>query len=200
MLQKTASFTEIERLNIYHSTHTHPVGRVSRYSAWLRAGRSRDRIQVDARFSSPVQTGPGAHPASCTMGNGSFPWVKNGRGLTLTPHPFLVLWSWKSKAITLLPLWTVGSAQSLSSCTRVHFTPTSCSLLWYFLSVSWVTLMPQTSLTQSATWHPSCNTISAHLQQHLLNGEPKAGIAEWVEQMLICRRNPPKIKNHINFK
>jgi hypothetical protein len=26
-----------------------------------------------ARFSAPVQTGPGAHPASCTMGTGSFP-------------------------------------------------------------------------------------------------------------------------------
>ena len=26
-----------------------------------------------ARFSEPVQTGPGAHPASCTMGTGSFP-------------------------------------------------------------------------------------------------------------------------------
>jgi len=24
-----------------------------------------------ARFSAPVQTGPGAHPASCTMGTGS---------------------------------------------------------------------------------------------------------------------------------
>jgi hypothetical protein len=39
-------------------------------------------------FSAPVQTGPGAHPASCTMGNGSFPGVKIGRGVTLTPHPF----------------------------------------------------------------------------------------------------------------
>ena len=29
-----------------------------------------------ARFSAPVQTGPGAHPASCTMGTGSFPVVK----------------------------------------------------------------------------------------------------------------------------
>ena len=28
----------------------------------------------------PVQTGPGAHPASCTMGTGSFPGVKCGRG------------------------------------------------------------------------------------------------------------------------
>jgi hypothetical protein len=28
------------------------------------------------RFSAHVQTGPGAHPASCTMGTGSFPGVK----------------------------------------------------------------------------------------------------------------------------
>ena len=39
-----------------------------------------------ARFSAPVQTGPGAHPASCTMGTGSFPGVKSGRGVTLTPQ------------------------------------------------------------------------------------------------------------------
>ena len=43
-----------------------------------------------ARFSANVQTGPGAHPASCTMGTGSFPMVKSGRGVTLTPHPLLV--------------------------------------------------------------------------------------------------------------
>jgi hypothetical protein len=38
-----------------------------------------------ARFSAPVQTGPGTHPASCTMGTGSFPEVESGRGVTLTP-------------------------------------------------------------------------------------------------------------------
>jgi len=27
------------------------------------------------------------------MGTGSFPGVKNGRGVTLTPHPLLVPWS-----------------------------------------------------------------------------------------------------------
>jgi len=27
------------------------------------------------------------------MGNGSFLGVKSGRGVTLTPHPLLVLWS-----------------------------------------------------------------------------------------------------------
>ena len=46
-----------------------------------------------ARFSAPIQTGPGAHPTSCTMGTGSFPGVKSGRGVTLTPHPLLVPWS-----------------------------------------------------------------------------------------------------------
>ena len=46
-----------------------------------------------ARFSAPVQTGPGAHPVSCTMGTGSFPGVKSGQGVTLTTHPLLVPWS-----------------------------------------------------------------------------------------------------------
>ena len=53
----------------------------------------------------PVQTHPGAHPASCTMGTGSFPGVKCGRGVLLTTHPLLVLRSCKSRAITLPTLW-----------------------------------------------------------------------------------------------
>jgi len=55
-----------------------------------------------ARFSAPIQTGPGAHPDSCTMGTGSFPGVKSGRGPTLTPHPLLVPWSRKGRGIPLL--------------------------------------------------------------------------------------------------
>ena len=45
-----------------------------------------------ARFSAPVQTGPWAHPASCTMGTWSFLGAKSGRGVTLTPHHLLVPW------------------------------------------------------------------------------------------------------------
>jgi len=41
-----------------------------------------------ARFSAPVQIDPGTHPTPCTMGIGSFPGVKSGRGVTLTPHAF----------------------------------------------------------------------------------------------------------------
>ena len=78
-----------------------------------------------ARFSAPVHTGPGAHPASCTMGTGSFSGVNSGRGVTMTPHPLLVPWSRKCRAIPLLPLWAVRPVQSLSACTRVTFTFTS---------------------------------------------------------------------------
>jgi len=45
----------------------------------------------------------GAHPASCTMGTGSFPGVKSGRGVTLTPHPLLVPWSRKNRVLPLPP-------------------------------------------------------------------------------------------------
>ena len=51
-----------------------------------------------------------------------FPGVKSGRGVTPTPHPLLVPWSWKGRALPLLPQWAVQPVQSLSACTRVHFT------------------------------------------------------------------------------
>jgi len=42
------------------------------YSDLQPAGQSGDKIPLGTRFSTPVQTGPGAHPASYTMGTGSF--------------------------------------------------------------------------------------------------------------------------------
>ena len=57
----------------------------------------------------PVQTGPGAHPASCKMGTGSFPGVKCGRGVLLITHSLLVPRSWKSRAIPLPTLWATPS-------------------------------------------------------------------------------------------
>jgi hypothetical protein len=60
---------------------------VGRYSGSLRAGRSWDRIPVEARFSSPVQNSPGAHLDSYTASTGSFQGVKRpGRGVDHSPN------------------------------------------------------------------------------------------------------------------
>ena len=70
---------------LIHHAEILRAGIAHRYSDSLRTGRSGDRIPVGVRFSAPVQTVPGAHPASCTMGTGSFLGVKRpGRGVD---HP-----------------------------------------------------------------------------------------------------------------
>jgi hypothetical protein len=50
-----------------------------------------DGPEIESRwgrvFPHLLKTGPEAHPASCTMGTGSFPGVRCGRGVTLTPSP-----------------------------------------------------------------------------------------------------------------
>ena len=51
---------------------------------------------------------PVANSASCTIGTVSFLGVKSGRGVKLTPHPFLVLWSWKTRARPLHPYGPYG--------------------------------------------------------------------------------------------
>ena len=82
------------------------VGRVAQ-SVW-RLSYGLDGPGIEFRWGRdfpPVQTGPGAHPASCKVGTGSFPGVKCGRGVLLATHPLLVPRSWKSRAIPLPTLW-----------------------------------------------------------------------------------------------
>ena len=70
-----------------HNPYPPRHSRLSRYSDWLRAGRS----GIESRWGRdflPVQTGPWAHPASCTMSTGSFPGGRGGRGAGMTPTPF----------------------------------------------------------------------------------------------------------------
>ena len=62
-------------------------GRGSSVGIATRYGIDDQRIESrwEARFSEPVQTGPGAHPAFYRMGTGSLPGVKRpGRG---AEHP-----------------------------------------------------------------------------------------------------------------
>jgi hypothetical protein len=77
----------------------------------LQAGRFGVRIPVEARLSAPLQTRPGAHLASCTMGNEVLSRGYSDRGVLLTTHhPVLKLRM--SEAIPLLhipaePSWVV---------------------------------------------------------------------------------------------
>ena len=48
---------------------------MGRDSDSVQAGRSGDRIPVGARIPAPIQNYPGAYPASCAMGTGSFSGV-----------------------------------------------------------------------------------------------------------------------------
>ena len=98
-----------------------------RYSDWLRAGRSGNRIPVGGEIFRTSPDRPWGPPTLLYNGYRVFPGVKSGRVVTLTPHPLLVPWSRKSRAIPLLPLWAVRPVQSLSACTRVHFTFFTCN-------------------------------------------------------------------------
>ena len=72
---------------IQQAVVTTTMGRDSSVGIATRYGLEGPGIESrwEARFFAPVQTGPGAYPASCTMGTGSFPGVQRpGRG---ADHP-----------------------------------------------------------------------------------------------------------------
>jgi hypothetical protein len=83
-----------EEKNILHTikrTKTNWIGHILRKKSLLKHGLECPGIEipVGARCSAPVQTGPGAHAASCTMGTGSLSRGQSGRGVALTTQPHL---------------------------------------------------------------------------------------------------------------
>ena len=91
-------FPSLKKAHLFHhnylyfcnlSKHPHGLGSSVGIVTELQAGRSGIESRWGRDFP-PVQTGPGAHPASCKMGTGSFQGVKCGRGVLLTTHPLLV--------------------------------------------------------------------------------------------------------------
>ena len=70
-------------LNVRLRTRDSSDGIATRYGMGGPGVESR----LGARYSAPVRTDPGAHPASYTMGTGSFPGVKRpGREVDHPPH------------------------------------------------------------------------------------------------------------------
>jgi hypothetical protein len=77
-----------------------------------------------ARFFAHVQTGLGAHPASCTMGTGCFQEVKRpGRG---ADHPPLL--APRSRKSTAIPLPALG----LQICYRI---PLPMNVFWHYAAL-----------------------------------------------------------------
>jgi hypothetical protein len=70
----------------------------------IKTGYGLDGPRIESRWGARFSAS-GAHPASRTMGTGSFPEVKSGQGVTLTPHPLLVPRPRKGRAIPLPSLF-----------------------------------------------------------------------------------------------
>jgi hypothetical protein len=58
-------------------------------SVGIATGYGLDGLGIESQWGEIFRTGPGAHPASYTMGTESFPGVESDRGVTQTPHPLL---------------------------------------------------------------------------------------------------------------
>jgi hypothetical protein len=91
----------------------------------LRVGRSGIESRWRRDFP-PMQTGPGAHPACCKMGTGSFPGVKCGRGVLLTTHP--------PSSATVMEQYSYTSTDPLG-----HTGPVTGTLYLYHLFISRLT-------------------------------------------------------------
>ena len=85
---------------------------------------------MQARFSAPVQTGPGAHSASCTMGSGPFHRGKERPGSDPDSSPPSSAVVKKEEGYNSRTPVGRTALHSLSACTRVQFT----YLLTYLLS------------------------------------------------------------------
>jgi hypothetical protein len=100
------------------------------------AGRSGDRIPVEARFSAPVQTGLGAHQAYCTMSTRIFPGGKERPGRDADPSPpSSAVGHERVEQYLYSPYGPYGLYIASVPCKRVHFTFTLTDKLLVKLSL-----------------------------------------------------------------
>ena len=94
-------------------------------SVGIATGYGPDGPGNESRWGEIFRTSPDRPwdpPSLLYNGYRVFPGGKERPGRDADPSPLLVPWSWKSRAIPLLSLWAVRPIESLSACTRVHFT------------------------------------------------------------------------------
>ena len=111
-----------------------------------------------ARFSAPVQTGPGAYPASYTMGTGSFPGVKRpGRGADHPPpskcrghervelYLYSPLWAFMAcyRENLYLYIYLYSPLLAFMVCSRANFT------FYFTLQINHFRPSPSNSATKS---------------------------------------------------
>ena len=115
----------------------------------------------------PVQTGPGAHPASCTMCTGSFTGAKYGRGVLLTTHSLLVPRSCKSTAIFLPTLWAttrpVNETLNLLCAFSWNKKKGLVSKMYNTIVVNYFTLTEFKKVARNEIYHVQCPTQNVGL-------------------------------------
>ena len=90
----------------------------------IATGYGLDGPRIESRWRWDFRTcpcRPWGPPSLLYNGYRVFPGGKEQPGRDADPSPLLVPWSWKGRAIPLLPLRAVRPVQSLSACSRVHF-------------------------------------------------------------------------------
>ena len=132
----------------------------SRYSDSLRAGRFGDQIPVGARFSAPLQTSSETHPASCTMGTGSFLGVKQlGHGVD---HPRLSSAKVKGK-VELYFYSPTGPSWPVQGWTLPLPLPLRCPQheIGVWESMLWINTL-HISVKLLCSTHPLCSSLYSH--------------------------------------
>jgi len=97
----------------------------------LRAGRSGDRIKLEARFSAPVHTSPGVHTSLLYNGYRIFPGIKRlGRGVEHPPAS-------SAEVKERVELYLYSPSGRFLACSRVNFTFTFYALHYLTLQLNY---------------------------------------------------------------
>ena len=95
-----------------------------------------------------------------------FPRSKERPGRDTYPSPLLVSWSRKSRAIPLLPLWTLRAVQSLGACT-------SCAIYLFFYNVLRRSQETRTKFSQVHDMHSNFHTYPHTKTVHIVNSNSR---------------------------